>query len=54
MTVGFLILMCEKRIEYLNSAKASAMSTGDMVQISSIDEQLAVTISTLTALRSLL
>lgn len=54
MTLEFLILMCEKRIVYLNSAKASAMSMGDVAQISLLDEQLTVTNATLLALKSLI
>ena len=53
MSIAFLIEMCVKRIEYLNSAKAAAMSVGDIAQIDVLDEQLATTQATLTSLRSL-
>lgn len=53
MTIAELIAMCERRLVYLSSLRASHSALGDLQQVERTDEELAQTTATLNALRTL-
>lgn len=53
MTVADLIILAQSRLSALNSARATAVSLGDIDRITALDSEIAQTEATLTQLRSL-
>jgi hypothetical protein len=53
MTVAELIGLCERRLVYLGQLRSSASALGDLVQIESIDSQIAKTTETKNLLLTL-
>lgn len=53
MTIQMLIDLCERRLSYLQSVKASASNTGDIQQIDKLDTEIAATQTTLNQLKTL-
>lgn len=53
MTLAELIQLVSYKLAALNSARASAVSVGDLSQVVSLDAQIAQTQHTLDQLRSL-
>jgi hypothetical protein len=53
MTIAQIIEILGNRLRYLQSQRTLAVSFGDLAQVSSVDAEIAQTISTLTALQSL-
>lgn len=52
MSIKELIDIYERRIGYLNSVKASALSSGDVAQIAQADEEILKAQETLNKLRA--
>ena len=53
MSIEDLIRLMEARLAALNSARASAAAVGDLVQVWSLDSDVAKTQTTLDQLRTL-
>lgn len=53
MTVQMLIDLCERRLNYLQSVKASASNAGDIQQIDKLDTEIAAIQTTLNQLKTL-
>lgn len=53
MSISELIELCERRLIYLGNLRASAVVLGDLVQIESIDSQVAKTTETKNLLLTL-
>lgn len=54
MTIAQLITLVSNRLAALNSARATAVALGDIERIDALDAEIAVTQSTIDALRTLL
>ena len=53
MTIAELIALCERRLTYLSTLRASYFALGDVQQVERTDEEFAQTTATLNALRTL-
>jgi hypothetical protein len=53
MSISELIELCERRLIYLGNLRSSAVALGDLVQIESIDSQVAKTTETKNLLLTL-
>jgi hypothetical protein len=54
MNIEELILLCEKRLAYLNSLLGTATNSGDVQQIGKVEQEIAGTLETIEKLKSLL
>lgn len=53
MSISELIEMCERRLVYLGQLRSSAVALGDILQVESIDSQIAKTTETKNLLLTL-